>query len=542
MSTPINIKQLEEELINYPDKIKRYEFIKSIKEGCDMGVRTNDKDSFECKNSRSAYEHSEFVTNALEEEIRNDHIAGPYERPPFPMYRVSPISVVEGKYSKKKRLILDLSAPHDLKDITSINEMINKDDFTLQYVTIDHAIELIQKTGKGSLLSKVDIKDAFRILPIHPSQWRYFCVKWNNEYYFYLRLPFGARSSPRIFTNLSEMIHWIATNNYGIKQLLFLLDDFLAIDNPNDDASKTLQSLLTVFAKLGIPLNLKKTAGPATCLEYLGVTLDTVKLTASLPQEKVTRILDLVRTCRQKTACSKREILSVLGHLNFACRVVRHGRTFIASLIKLSCQRKELYHYISLTQEVREDLLMWEIFLQDWNGVSMFHDINTTSTMELQIFTDSSSSFGFGGVNKDNREYFYSEWRGHSIPVGEHAMSYRELYPIVIATMLWSERMRNKRIVFMCDNEGTVAIINKGRSKCPDINVLMRKLTVLADKFNFLFTGQWLSTKVNLEADALSRGHISMFQELMPDAVERQCPTLTDVEHAYVNHITSQMG
>ena len=32
---------------------------------------------------------------------------------PFPVYRVNPIGVAEGKYSNKKRLIVDLSAAHD---------------------------------------------------------------------------------------------------------------------------------------------------------------------------------------------------------------------------------------------------------------------------------------------------------------------------------------------------------------------------------------------------------------------------------------------
>jgi hypothetical protein len=64
-------------------------------------------------------------------------------------------------------------------------------------------------------------------------------------------------------------------------------------------------------------------------------------------------------------------------------------------------------------------------------------------------------------------------------------MAFRKLYPIVVATVLWEHFWSTKRIVFSCDNEFTVHIINKGRSKVTDIMKLMRKLTWLAAKNNF---------------------------------------------------------
>ena len=42
----------------------------------------------------------------------------------------------------------------------------------------------------------------------------------------------------------------------------------------------------------------------------------------------------------------------------------------------------------------------------------------------------------------------------------------------------------------MCDNEGTVVIINKGRTKCPQIKRLMRTLVIKAALSDFLFSAQ----------------------------------------------------
>ena len=57
-----------------------------------------------------------------------------------------------GKYSGKKRLIVDLSSPHDDLSHSSINDLIDKDACSLTYVRIDDAIKAIQQHGKGALL------------------------------------------------------------------------------------------------------------------------------------------------------------------------------------------------------------------------------------------------------------------------------------------------------------------------------------------------------------------------------------------------------
>jgi hypothetical protein len=51
----------------------------------------------------------------------------------------------------------------------------------------------------------------------------------------------------------------------------------------------------------------------------------------------------------------------------------------------------------------------------------------------------------------------------------EMSMAFPELYHIVVAAVLWSKNWIKKRIVFHCDNESIVNIINQGRSKVQDI-------------------------------------------------------------------------
>ena len=158
----------------------------------------------------------------------------------------------------------------------------------MTYVKIDDAIKSICQYGKGALMTKFDISDAFKNLPIISSQWPYFCVKWNRQYYVFVRLTFGCLSSPRIFDTLSQAICWIACNICSIQTIFFLLDDFPTIDGPDWCAgTRTMAIMSLLFARLRVPLATQKCIGPTCCLEYLGIILDSENMIAKLPMDKV---------------------------------------------------------------------------------------------------------------------------------------------------------------------------------------------------------------------------------------------------------------
>ena len=87
--------------------------------------------------------------------------------------------------------MLDLSAPHNDHDI-SINCLIDRDKCSMAYIKIDDAIKIITQYGNTTLLSKYDISDAFKSIPVKSDQWLLFCMKWKSSYYYYVRLSFGC--------------------------------------------------------------------------------------------------------------------------------------------------------------------------------------------------------------------------------------------------------------------------------------------------------------------------------------------------------------
>ena len=454
---------------------------------------------------------------------------GPFNSPPFIQYRISPIGVVEHKYSGKKRLIVDLSAPHDNPCHQSINDLISKQDFSLSYVKIDDAIKIIQSLGHGSWLCKFDIEDAFKLLPIHPDLWHLYGIEWQGRYYFYTRLTFGSRSSPKIFDTLSQAICWIASHNYGITSILHMLDDFLTVDPPEFDANKTMELLRMIFNRLKIPLSEHKTVGPSRKLQYLGIILDTTEMKASLPQDKLSRINSLLRTFNNKKRCTKRELLSLLGHLNFACRVIPAGRSFISRLLVAATTVTKLFFHVQLDTNCKADIRMWQYLLSHWNGVSFFLDNHITKAHDMCLFTDAAASKGFGGFYQN--QWFNGVWptdlRLETNP--DISIAFQELYPAVVAAIIWGQYWACKRILFYSDNQATVHIINKGRSKSPAIMKLMRRLVITAGLHNFSFIAEHVPGSKNSIADALSRFQMSRFRKLAPHALEQPCQIPCDV-------------
>ena len=522
---PINLNQLELELAKFPDLPAKQALLEGLTHGFDTGFSSLPSENYHCKNLLSARSDPDTVSQLLNLELSRGYLIGPFAHPPFHTYRINPLGLAEKKYSGKKRLTVDLSAPHNVPGHTSLNDLIDKADFSLSYVKLDDAIALINTLGPHVLMCKTDITDAFKQVPIHPSLWAFHGIHWEEKFYFFTRLVFGSRSSPKIFDTLSSALNWIAIQNYNLPHTLHLLDDFLCILPPGMNGNAAMARLKHMFKVLNIPLSEPKTLGPAPILEYLGITLDTLAMEARLPPDKLTRITALVNNFLGRTKSTQGELLSLIGHLGFAARVIPAGRTFMSRLFTAAYTVEALHHRVYISAECRKDLLMWHQLLRHWNGVSLFLETKATSANSLDLYTDASGTLGFGGYFKG--KWFYGTWppevQKSTSADDDFSIAFKELYPIVVAAMLWGSSWRRKRIVFHTDNQATCHILNKGRSKCPIIMKLMRRLVITASLTNFAFSAEYIPGHLNTIADSLSRLQIKKFRSIAPQAEPQPC-------------------
>ena len=134
------------------------------------------------------------------------------------------------------------------------------------------------------------------------------------------------------------------------------LDDFLIIENSFDRCNAALSSLIQVLRKLGFSINYKKVEGPCRSLIFLGVMIDTVAYTLSLPNEKMCEFIDQLWDFRGRRRASKRQLESLIGSLNWAGQVIQGGRTYLRRMIDTKnklCSPSDKYGGIFLPPLVR---------------------------------------------------------------------------------------------------------------------------------------------------------------------------------------------
>ena len=229
---------------------------------------TNSLSSLLNENLECALQHPDTVSQYLVEEIAHYRVAGPFKRSTIPDAHISRFGVIPKNHQPNKwRLIIDLSHPAS----RSVNDGIPKNLCSLTtYITVDSAIQCIQLLGQGTLLAKIDIKSAFRLLPVHPSDHHLLAMDWDHSLYINTCLPFWLRSAPKLFNVLANLLSWILTQK-RISPLFHYLDDFLLLGPPGSSAcANNLAAIKEVRSTLGIPLALEKVEGPSHSLTFLG--------------------------------------------------------------------------------------------------------------------------------------------------------------------------------------------------------------------------------------------------------------------------------
>ena len=98
-------------------------------------------------------------------------------------------------------------------------------------------------------------------------------------------LPISCSSSCAIFEVFSTELEWIAIHHLGASTVLHILDDFLFIAYSKEKCQLDLKNFLSKY--LGVPIAEEKTVGPATSLQFAGITLDSVLQEARLPDDKL---------------------------------------------------------------------------------------------------------------------------------------------------------------------------------------------------------------------------------------------------------------
>lgn len=103
----------------------------------------------------------------LVEELQPGGLLGPFSPAELPQVHINRFGVIPNSQLGKWRIITDLSHPLG----ASVNDVISQELASLSYITVDWVSSQIIQLGRGSLIAKVDIRLAYRLIPVHPADW-----------------------------------------------------------------------------------------------------------------------------------------------------------------------------------------------------------------------------------------------------------------------------------------------------------------------------------------------------------------------------------
>ena len=302
------------------------------------------------------------------------------------------------------------------------------------YTSVDRVAEVAAQYGKGAVLAKADIESAYRLIPVHPIDRPLQAMEWKGQIYIDPMLPFGLQSAPKLFIAVADALEWHLKQR-GIRHVFHYLDDFIVVARPaSPDCRIAIGILNEACTYLGVPIADHKRDGPTTCLTFLGIEVDTMAGQLRLPTEKLHRLQSLLAEWGNRKACTRRELESLTGLLNHACKVVRSGRSFLRRMLDL-LHTVPMHpfnpHPIRLNRGFRADLAWWCLFVSHWNGVSFLAPPAHLPT--LQLASDASGTWGCGAWHRSH--WFQVQWdqRAESLRIMA-----KELIPIVLACAVWS--------------------------------------------------------------------------------------------------------
>ena len=225
-------------------------------------------------------------------------------------------------------------------------------------------------------LAKVDLKDAYFLVPMDPNHCKFLQCQWQGITYQFQCLPFGLSCAPRTFTKLMKPVVGFLRER-GI-QLIVYLDDLLIFG----DCQGTLVSQLVVIKDLFQAdhlINEKKSQLEASQqIVFLGLAISTTAMPSLITQRKLARI----QTTADKDNGVSTETGSLCGHDDSSKTgsfdgplFHRHLQALINRVVPLATSVEEVkqsYHQmVVILANAKEELMWWVQEVQKYNGAPL---------------------------------------------------------------------------------------------------------------------------------------------------------------------------
>lgn len=492
----------------------------SIRNGFDMGTHSAPHKTYTPPNHASSLTHPQAILSYIHTELSLGRYTGPFSRSKLELligpFRTSPLGVVPKPGTSDYRLVQDFSFPRNNPLLPSINSEINLDDFRCDWGSFRQVVDIVLDAPPGSQAATLDVDAAFRRCPILPSQQPNFIIMWNDLFYIDHVAPFGASSSGGVFGRVADAL-MAMLRFYKIGPALNWVDDFLFFAFPQNSSSYSPQnvnwspsfsySLDSIFAfttPLGWPWKDSKTRPFAPNFKYLGFNWDLIEKTVQIPDDKKSKYLLKLSPWTLGNKFTLRESQSLLGTLVHCSLAIPDGRSRLPALSRFTASfNTALSPFIQKTpnSSVLSDIAWWRKSLS--TNFAGYHLHRPPPPIPIEFWVDASTDWGIGIVFNGNWDSwkFNANWHSNGRNIG-----WAEFVAIEIGLIVAiSNGFSNTHFTIRSDNQGVIHAIKGGKSRSPEQNSVLQRITLLLNSHNLWISSLYVPSSANL-ADPPSRG------------------------------------
>ena len=483
--------------------------------------------------------------NKIMKEVKVARYAGPFTKEEFPFrsYIQSPVGLVP-KAGNKTRLIFHLSFDFGEQDgELSVNHFTPPDLCTVKYNDLDVAVKacinLVQRSGVSQLyFGKMDATSAFSLLPISLKSRPWLVMKVRHpiskELFYFIDkcLPFGSSISCALFQKFSDSLRYLAEWRIEIRLKIPLtitnyLDDLLFAAISTMLCNSMLQIFLDLCTEINCPMSPEKTEWATQLIIFLGILLNGCMLVMSMPQEKRLRALTLLQQAMSTSKHQVRFIQKIMGMLNFLHKAIVPGRAFTHGMyqkLKLTNskgQSLKQYHHVSVGTDFKQDCRVWVKFLCSTSQkiCRPFVDFDGKQGEVLNLASDTAKSDKLEMGATFNDRWLFMAWGTTFIRQMDPSIEFLELYALTMAIVTWEKddpQLTNNRVVFFCDNQAVLHMVNNFASSCPQCRKLLLILALWGIRYNLRVTVRYVRSEQNVLPDVLSRPDFAHFYRCAP--------------------------
>ena len=342
--TPINTDRLEEYLKPHPNRPLVESVLTGLWEGFYAGGVYTDLQTprYVPPNQSSAHD-SPVLQKERDEERKLHRLSAPFSTlSPF-MQEVPTFTVTQT--SGKVRVIKNASAPkgHAVNDIIPPSQRsAHLDQLRVSLPELRRLREQADDINRNAETTtqepcklvawKVDIKSAYRLLPVHPLNQLLQILRVDNSFYVDWQMEFGNAAAPHIFTSFMSLLIWIAWYYYHLSLYVYMDDVYgYSLCTENECFSIQQQLWLDLLADLNIPVSLEKNV-LSSLASILGIEVDCNAMTITLDSTARQKLVDYLVAIAAKPSqsISVKQWSSIAGWLNWAASPLPYLRPFLS--------------------------------------------------------------------------------------------------------------------------------------------------------------------------------------------------------------------